>query len=784
MRRRRSLLATGLVLASTVFLTSGVAAAPAPSGSDATWSARYEAEEAEEILGAVHHSDDIADQPADLDAPLTGYSGEGFLDFADPVPATSWEGTLPAGTVGAKYEVDVPEGGSYRLRFVYNNPGTKWDGSRNARDERNMRININGSDYLDDDGWVGWMIFAVSGYNGSASGGDPQNASTVGQNAAWNSNYMNVPLQAGHNTLRMSIEAPPGQGVYDGPNLDYIEVEQIDEQYTPAADVPQKSGEFAHPGIYNTEEDLQALKSAASIPGSVWHEGYEQLASSETASFEYSRPGGYFETVERGPYNNPDRGSSEFIDDGTAIYHNALMWSLTGDARHAQKAIELLNGWSSTLKKIVNNDSKLLVGLAGRDYVAGAEIIKHLYNADPLVDQADRWSQPDMEKFDELVRNVFYEGTIAEYYPQANGNWDSLITSANMAFGVYLDDADIFDRALRQYYRGDVVDGTASMGALPNYIYPSGESQESNRDVGHWGMGLQGFGYTAEIALNQGLDVFGAYEDRLLQGANYYGAFNLSDTGMPVDSATFVSDKGRGTVSTPAFEILSNYYSNESSQQVDLSLVDRVLDEKLRSGDSWIDAMLFQDAPEDTERPVVELVSPSGAGPFAKLSVQVDANDDVGLNRIVANVYQDGALVRSTQSAVADGAVSGSHAAQVSLSDGDYSMKFNAHDLAGKVPRTGSVEFSIDSIPPRVSVKDGDRFTIGAGPFEKVSFKLFDAGKVDRVELNGTVKDLTDNKWSDVNFVVPGTFGAVRGDNALTVFDVAGNVSTVEFTLD
>ncbi|WP_407319560.1 glycoside hydrolase N-terminal domain-containing protein [Isoptericola halotolerans] len=197
-------------------------------------------------------------------------------------------------------------------------------------------------------------------------------------------------------------------------------------------------------------------------------------------------------------------------------------------------------------------------------------------------------------------------------------------------------------------------------------------------------------------------------------------------------------------------------------------------------------ALAFEDAeaPVDTVRPVAELVSPSSSGPLAGLSVRVDATDESGLERIVANIYRDGELVKSTQSAVADGATSGSHTAEVSLPDGDYVLKFNAHDLAGNVSRTGRVEFTIDATAPRVTVKDGERFTVG-GPdsFEKVSFKLFDAGLVDRVEVNGVVKDLSDNRWSDVNFLVPGTFGAVQGANVLEVFDVAGNSATVEFTL-
>lgn len=90
-----------------------------------------------------------------------------------------------------------------------------------------------------------------------------------------------------------------------------------------------------------------------------------------------------------------------------------------------------------------------------------------------------------------------------------------------------------------------------------------------------------------------------------------------------------------------------------------------------------------------------------------------------------------------------------------------------------------------DTVAPTVTVKEGVEFTVGSADegFELVSFKLFDEFLIDKVAINGVIKDLTDNQWSDVNFVKPGVFGAVLGDNVLEVFDVAGNVTTVTFTL-
>nr|WP_235483440.1 alkaline phosphatase family protein [Leifsonia sp. Leaf325] len=185
----------------------------------------------------------------------------------------------------------------------------------------------------------------------------------------------------------------------------------------------------------------------------------------------------------------------------------------------------------------------------------------------------------------------------------------------------------------------------------------------------------------------------------------------------------------------------------------------------------------------DTTKPVATLVTPTQAGPFRALDAQVDASDDRGLKRIVANVYRNGTLLKSTQTAV-DGARTGSHRATIALPDGSYTVKFNAEDIAGNIAPTGTFAFTVDGTAPAATVKTGASETIGAdGVYEKVSFKLSDAGKVDKVELNGVVKDLTNNAWSDLNFVKPGVFGAVAGQNTLVVHDVAGNTSTVVFTL-
>ena len=586
---------TALAAATTAFRTAPTAEQRlgGPSGQLSGWTRKYEAEDCIETLGAVYFSWNEGDQPAGLDQPLTGYSGRGFLDFANPVPDSNYEDTIPAGIVGATWKIDVPKSGMYQLHFVYNNPATDWGGNRNARDERNMRVNVNGNSYLDPDGWIGWMIFNVSGYNDTAQPGATQTAATVGQNTKWNNNYMNVPLKKGENTLRLSLEAPPGQAVYDGPNLDYFTVTWNNNQYTPKKDVHRKTGAFAHPGIFNTMSQLEAMKAAVNEPGSMWNSGYQELLASPYASSDYSRPDGYYTVVDQGPYDIPNIGGTQFVNDSTAVYYNALAWYLTGDVANAQKAIEILNGWSSTLQSVVDNNAQLLVAEASQNYLNGAEILRSLYNSDPSVPEEDKWSAADMEQFDWMVMDVFYK-TIGDYYPQANGNWDALMTAANMAIGIYENNHRIFNQALEQFYRGDVVSDTASMGALPNYLYPTGECQESSRDEGHVSMGLSGLSYSSRIASNQGLDIFSAYDNRLLTGAAYYTTYNL---GLPVVSQTFISDGRRGDPSTPILEILSNHYHHSGDNSQDLTIIDQALTKWRPGGSNWLNAMLFQDAP-------------------------------------------------------------------------------------------------------------------------------------------------------------------------------------------
>ncbi|WP_260837426.1 ExeM/NucH family extracellular endonuclease [Microbacterium sp. SLBN-146] len=144
---------------------------------------------------------------------------------------------------------------------------------------------------------------------------------------------------------------------------------------------------------------------------------------------------------------------------------------------------------------------------------------------------------------------------------------------------------------------------------------------------------------------------------------------------------------------------------------------------------------------------------------------------------------------------VAGAAVWNVNADEPSLIDYDMSFKAPAQDAlyAPDAYRSSDHDPIVvglnlkapDLVKPTATVKTGSSFTVKTGEtYDLVSFKLYDAGKIDKVTLNGKLKDLTNNTWSDINFIKPGVFGGVRGVNTLVVYDVAGNTQTYTFTLN
>ena len=117
------------------------------------------------------------------------------------------------------------------------------------------------------------------------------------------------------------------------------------------------------------------------------------------------------------------------------------------------------------------------------------------------------------------------------------------------------------------------------------------------------------------------------------------------------------------------------------------------------------------------------------------------------------------------------------------LADGEHELLGVAIDEAGNRAEA-TVTFVVDGTGPTITVKPG-MSTGGPGAYSQLSLKLFDAHQVDYVVVNGVTKELTDNNWSDVNFIGVGSFGIADGvPFDVVAYDVLGNSSTATFVID
>jgi len=311
---------------------------------------------------------------------------------------------------------------------------------------------------------------------------------------------------------------------------------------------------FRHPGILHTQADLDRMKQMVRRDIEPWTSGFDVLKAHRQSQADW-RLRGPFEKVSRG--TGEHLHNTELAEDGNAAYQNALMWAITGDAAHARKVVEILNAWSGSLKQITGHDKELAASLYGFKYVNAAEIIRYSY---------DGWAPAQVERFGAVLREVFYP-VIKDFAPFANGNWGTGCIKTMMAIGVFLDDKAIFDRAVDYFHNG------SGNGSLTHYVInEEGQCQESGRDQQHAQLGLAHLAEACQIGWNQGLDMYGAADNRLLRGFEYTAKYNLGHDVpfVPYRDTTgkyyaqVISTQGRGRL-RPIYEMVWNHYEKRKA---------------------------------------------------------------------------------------------------------------------------------------------------------------------------------------------------------------------------
>ncbi|MFF4832882.1 alginate lyase family protein [Streptomyces sp. NPDC001315] len=308
---------------------------------------------------------------------------------------------------------------------------------------------------------------------------------------------------------------------------------------------------FTHPGLLHTTADLARMKAAIEAQQSPIHDGYLALSA-------HARSQATYTVQNTGQITSWGRGPSNFMNqavaDSAAAYQNALIWSVTGDRAHADKARAILNAWSASLTIVTGADGPLGAGLQGFKFANAAELLRHT--------DYDGWADADIARCERSFLDVWYPA-VSGYMLYANGNWDLTAIQTVLAIGVFCEERTLFEDALRYAAAG------AGNGSVPHRVVSaSGQGQESGRDQGHEQLAVGLTGDAAQVAWNQGVDLFAFDGNRILANAEYAARYNLGGdvpfapdldrTGKYIKQA--VSTTGRGTL-PPIYEMYYAHYA-------------------------------------------------------------------------------------------------------------------------------------------------------------------------------------------------------------------------------
>lgn len=270
-------------------------------------------------------------------------------------------------------------------------------------------------------------------------------------------------------------------------------------------------------------------------------------------------------TVDCGYDDKPDNGCTEEKEDVEAAYANALMWAVTGDEAHAQKAIEIMDAWSSKMTKHTNKNSRLQAGWSGSPFTRAAEIIRHMYG---------NW--PNAERFGKMLTKA-YLPNVQESADDANGNWDLIMTETAMSIAVFNEDKDAWDKAVDRWKK-----------RAPRYLYlesdgdkpkdynkdrwygmdkfKDGVCQETCRDFQHTQYGIMAMINAAETAWHQGVDLYGKESDRLVAGLEFHAKY-IKDGDFPYDK--YCGGKTVKVKTDPTWEVAYNHFHGRRGESME-----------------------------------------------------------------------------------------------------------------------------------------------------------------------------------------------------------------------
>ncbi|TCC53348.1 hypothetical protein E0H75_06470 [Kribbella capetownensis] len=324
----------------------------------------------------------------------------------------------------------------------------------------------------------------------------------------------------------------------------------------------QAPATFTHPGVGSSQAQLDFVRAKVQAGAQPWTNAFNQAKNSSYASL--SRTPKPRAVVECGSYSNPNYGCTDEREDAIAAYTDALLWYLTRDDRYAQKAIQLMDAWSGTIRDHTNSNAPLQTAWSASSWPKAAEIIKHVYG---------NW--PNAGRFATMLRNVYLPEIING--SNSNGNWELSMTEAIQGIGVFLDDKAVYDKGIALFrLRVPAYVYLESDGALPKTVpsqnlntrdkivnywqkqetFVTGLTQETCRDFVHTGYGISSISHVLETARIQGIDMYPEFGERLRQALGFQSKWERNLEPVPSWLCNGTLKRGLGPITEVGFNAL------------------------------------------------------------------------------------------------------------------------------------------------------------------------------------------------------------------------------------
>ncbi|KAH7127479.1 chondroitin AC/alginate lyase [Dactylonectria macrodidyma] len=319
---------------------------------------------------------------------------------------------------------------------------------------------------------------------------------------------------------------------------------------------------YIHPGLLHNAADIKRINGFVTAGVEPQLTSWNKLAAQVNANYVPLAT----DTICTGASWCAVKNPSLLYRDAYQAYIHAVYWAVTGDTAIGDTAARILDAWSSTWTTLTGDTNQyLLAGLQGYQFANAAELLRGYSGWTGLA------ATIEMLETIVLPKNVFYTAEHIGWGDSHWANWGLCNLASQFAIGVLSENTTAVNDALDVFLNGNYSEAITH---AISFIYAEegtgkslGQGQESGRDQGHSTLDFSLLAMLAQQAWNQGVDLFGAEDNRILAGAEYTFKYNLGHD-VPFTAYTFldiemteISSASRGSL-RPCAELLIAHYQD------------------------------------------------------------------------------------------------------------------------------------------------------------------------------------------------------------------------------